>query len=211
MKYNKPKLILFDLDGVFFTGGMNTFNQKLQKYLNFYIPLKDDHRVVLDEGLNLLSKDIIQVINEARIEQNLPKLTTDETSVVKELWLNNWKPDEIMVDVLQTLQGKCDLGVLSNADFLNGENYKSKGYFRYFSQNHLFLSYEMNCRKPDKEIFQQVVKRTGYTPEEITFVDNSPENVVAAKEFELNAVLYSNEEENSATKLQEYLLGLLKL
>lgn len=210
MKYNKTKLVLFDLDGVFFTGSVNGFNEKLQKELNFSIPLTENHCVVLDEELNCSKKDIIQFLNEVRNEQNLSKLTKAEMIVAKDLWMNNWKPDKRMENILRNLQQKCDLGVLSNVDFLNGENYKAKGFFRYFSDEHLYLSYEMNCLKPDKEIFRQVTQKTGYYPEEITFIDNSEVNVVAAKDFGLNTFLYSNKDDYNIINLQKCLLQLFE-
>ncbi len=45
----------------------------------------------------------------------------------------------------------------------------------------VFLSYEMNLRKPDKEIFRCVIEATGIRPEETLFIDDNALNVAAAQ------------------------------
>lgn len=49
--------------------------------------------------------------------------------------------------------------------------------------DHIFLSYEMNLRKPDKEIFRQVLQEAGICPEETIFIDDNALNVAAAEEL----------------------------
>ena len=44
--------------------------------------------------------------------------------------------------------------------------------------------------KPGREIYDEVVRCTGFLPEEILFVDDSIANVEGARAAGLNAVLY---------------------
>lgn len=59
------------------------------------------------------------------------------------------------------------------------------GCFREF-----FFSFRMKMLKPGREIYDEVVRRTGFLPEEILFVDDSIANVESARAAGLNAVHY---------------------
>ncbi len=61
------------------------------------------------------------------------------------------------------------------------------GCFREF-----FFSFRMKMLKPEKDIFDEVVRRTGFLPEEILFVDDSAANVEGARAAGLNAILFKN-------------------
>ncbi len=50
-----------------------------------------------------------------------------------------------------------------------------------------FLSHEMGVRKPDAEIYRQVLERAGILPEETIFIDDNEMNVVAARESGIRA------------------------
>lgn len=47
----------------------------------------------------------------------------------------------------------------------------------------IFLSCEMNLRKPDKEIFRRVLREAAIRPEDTLFVDDNASNVAAAQEL----------------------------
>jgi len=59
--------------------------------------------------------------------------------------------------------------------------------------NHLFekayYSQQMFLRKPNVEIFEQVIKENNLIPEETLFIDDSPQHLVGAKQAGLNTLL----------------------
>jgi glucose-1-phosphatase len=55
--------------------------------------------------------------------------------------------------------------------------------------NKRFLSYELGCRKPEREIYERVVSDIGVAPDEILFFDDMPGNVSGARDFGLRAEL----------------------
>jgi putative hydrolase of the HAD superfamily len=66
-----------------------------------------------------------------------------------------------------------------------------KGYPQVFSLfNKFFLSYEMHLRKPEHEIFKQVIKHYNVAPSEIFFTDDIEENIKAARINGINARLF---------------------
>lgn len=54
-----------------------------------------------------------------------------------------------------------------------------------------FLSYEMGLWKPDYAIYHQVIEEVGFAAEEILFIDDNPDNVDAARDLGIQAVLIS--------------------
>ena len=53
----------------------------------------------------------------------------------------------------------------------------------------LYLSYRMHMRKPEKEIFLELMRCEGVTPQECVFYDDSAENCEAARSVGIEAVL----------------------
>jgi len=53
-------------------------------------------------------------------------------------------------------------------------------------------SYNVGARKPDSKIFLEALKITGSLPEETLLVDDSLENVEAAKKLGINAIKFEN-------------------
>ena len=81
------------------------------------------------------------------------------------------------------------IALLSNINEIHHDHVRDecKPLFEYFE--HLFLSYEMNLKKPDPEIFHYVISKTGYSPDEILFLDDTPVNCRIAQSLGINAKL----------------------
>lgn len=56
----------------------------------------------------------------------------------------------------------------------------------------LFLSHEIGHRKPEKEIFEYAIDKTGIAPEKIIFIDDIQEFVEAAGRLGINGILYTD-------------------
>ncbi|MDQ3046875.1 MAG: HAD family phosphatase [Bacteroidota bacterium] len=59
----------------------------------------------------------------------------------------------------------------------------------------VYLSYEINMRKPDQEIFQHVLNENGLLAEETLFIDDSAQHVESAKKLGIHAILLDVKEE----------------
>ena len=53
----------------------------------------------------------------------------------------------------------------------------------------VYLSYELNMRKPDLEIFQRVLAENHLDPEETLFIDDSPQHLEGAKKLGIQTYL----------------------
>lgn len=56
-----------------------------------------------------------------------------------------------------------------------------------------FVSYELGCLKPDKEIYLKLVDKLSCKPEDIIFVDDKEKNVESAKKLGIKGVVYNKE------------------
>ena len=136
------------------------------------------------------------------------KITTDEffRSVKKHFGLSILFEDftflyndiftlnEGVVNIIKRLTKNYPLYLLSNTNELHFEfilkNYPVMKLFEEF-----VLSYKEHCQKPDSVIFERAIARTGCMPEEIIFIDDIEENIVAAKRMGLNGIHFTQAEE----------------
>lgn len=91
------------------------------------------------------------------------------------------------IDLLETLRERWPLACLSNNNELHWQilqdQHRLTRYFKY-----AFASHEVGAVKPDREIFEYVLEKTGMNGGEILFFDDNPECVKAACACGLQAV-----------------------
>lgn len=114
--------------------------------------------------------------------------TYNEFSVI---WNNIFVPMPETIEIISSPAQNYQLVVLSNTNDLHFDYLKKSypGIFLLFEK--LFLSYEMHLRKPEDEIFQQVIKYYDILPSEIFFADDMEENVKAGRNNGISAHLFT--------------------
>ncbi len=93
------------------------------------------------------------------------------------------------LDFLQKIKTKYRTFLLSNTNDIhiqqiNHDLQKTHGIHNlngHFEK--VYLSYEVNMRKPDAEIFEQVLSENNLKPEETLFIDDSPQHLETAKKL----------------------------
>lgn len=105
-----------------------------------------------------------------------------------------------LLEYLQTMRKEYRLSVLSNtnpfiqswartAEFTPQE----KSLDDYFDR--LFLSYEMKCSKPSREIYLKMLQQGDMAPSTTLFVDDSTKNIEAAASVGIKTLLVKNGED----------------
>lgn len=107
---------------------------------------------------------------------------------VHEVWQAAGRPIAANVDLVRTLRGTHRVAVLSNADATLRPRLASLGMLDLFDD--VVCSAEVGCAKPDPEIFALACRRLAHPPEACVFVDDYDDNVRAAREAGLRAILY---------------------
>lgn len=92
------------------------------------------------------------------------------------------------LDFCQSLRDEgYHVSLLSNTNLVHWgfcrRDFLMAGYVPEELFEHLWLSCEMGMAKPDPEVFQRVLRDSGYDPAETLFVDDSPKNCAVAETF----------------------------
>ena len=59
--------------------------------------------------------------------------------------------------------------------------------------NKCYYSHVIGKRKPHKETFEWVLNDMGYAPEDVLFIEDSPQHIEGAKKINLNTLYFTNE------------------
>lgn len=115
---------------------------------------------------------------------------------------NAWKsiidlPPEYKLEYIQGLRNTHRIFMLSNNNPIlmdwacsPGFTPSGKSLSDYFDK--LYISYQMKCAKPDLKIYQMMIVDAGINPAESLFIDDSKQNIDAAKECGLQVFLAKN-------------------
>jgi putative hydrolase of the HAD superfamily len=104
--------------------------------------------------------------------------------------------NEVVRETLDKLREKYLLGVLSNSTALNEKVSVRRACYGVFDFK--ILSFEVGCRKPEKEIYEILVDRLeekGVKPGEAIFVDDRKEDLVPAEELGIRTILFEDSEQ----------------
>lgn len=184
------KLIIFDLDGVYFFGGSKRFIE------------------VLSERYNLSKEEIIEVYKKSEeiLKYKKGLINGDE------FWnfaLKKWNLDIPISEILNLLKitnefnNELHLIVkkLKDLNFMIGigsNNFKERidlleNQFKFLEEfQYLFLSYLIGKIKPEQSYFSHILENTKLKSYEILFVDDSKENLNKLNEMGFKTIHFDN-------------------
>jgi len=141
---------------------------------------------MLDEELNLGKKTIVQWV-QSKINT---KLTDSQITDIEDIWSKVWSPNSKMQDLTNRLAKHYTICVASNLDKQNGDMYIENNYLSGFSNN-LFLSYKMNCLKPEKDFYNKMIADLSIKPYQILFIDDHEKNITNASSLDIVTIKFS--------------------
>jgi HAD superfamily hydrolase (TIGR01509 family) len=134
---------------------------------------------------------------------------------VEDEYLERYELTDGIIDFLKTMKS-LGYGVWCLSNDISEWAKKRKARFgleAYFDG--FVISGDVSSRKPDKAIYQHLIRKVGVNPSEMVFVDDILENLSTASELGINAILYSpttanfiSEKHKIARSLKEVLLLL---
>ncbi|MBE6160361.1 MAG: HAD family hydrolase [Lactobacillales bacterium] len=90
------------------------------------------------------------------------------------------------VQIINELKNKgYKVGLLSNLRLMDYKRYEEQ--IKKIDFDYVFLSYEMKCIKPSKDIYLQVINKLNCEANNIIFFDDNEKNVEGAKAVGINA------------------------
>lgn len=184
------KAICFDLDGVYFLNGKSNFIKALVNL-----------GVTEDEAKQVFLKS-----DEMNARYKLGKMTDDEywtwalnqwhlqmsVQEIVDLLIEGYETNPQAVDYVKKVRQAGYKTVICSNNFparINGLQ-KRFGFLDDFDA--IVLSYEVGFVKPDKGIFEALVKKSGVLPTEIVYSDDDESKMAGAKERGIYTFLYTD-------------------
>jgi len=179
------KAVILDLDGVYFMNGKENFIKNINK--KYSIPIKNIEDV-------FLKSDMMRKYKQGQISG-------------EDFWnyaLNEWKIKAKQEDILEILQEGYDLNgkkkeimkllkdngikkIICTNNFPERINILNEKFDFLREFDYIVLSYEYKMLKP--ELLSIVSKVSGFDNSEITYFDDSKDNIEYAKNLGMNAIL----------------------
>jgi FMN phosphatase YigB (HAD superfamily) len=113
-------------------------------------------------------------------------------SAIRNRFLNEFELDEDLAKVTYALSKRYRLGILSNLGAEWGEILEERFAFRERFAPRI-ISGEVQCQKPEPQIFEVLIKASGVQGAEIAFIDDRRENLEVAKQFGMATIHYQRE------------------
>lgn len=102
------------------------------------------------------------------------------------------------MQILQQLRTYYDLILLSNTNEIHEEAFNATLQAQYSIPalgaffDRIYYSHRVGMRKPDKEIFEQILTDNEFQPEHTLFIDDSPQHIVTAKSLGIQTIHLEN-------------------
>lgn len=93
--------------------------------------------------------------------------------------------------LVNALRANYKIAMLSNINILHYE-YLKKNFPVFEVFNKVFLSFQLGLIKPDKKIYDLVIRELGVSPQEVFYTDDRPELVESAKSLGLRGCVFTN-------------------
>ncbi len=206
---NKIKNIIFDFGGVICNIDHLIPEEKFKE-----LGIKDFDTMYSQAVQNHLFEDLEKnLISPQNFRTNLKLLIDGNISdeQIDEAW-NSMILDipKEKIDLLKKLKNKYRIFLLSNSNIIHYnvyiEEFRRKSGLKDFSSlfEKAWFSFDLQMRKPDKEIYEFALKDGGIRPEETLFIDDSFQNIQPAKELGIECVFLENDMD--ILKLFEFLV-----
>ena len=200
MNYNNEKIVIFDWGGIVESHKKGGYNidvaiENLIKHFN----LKETENIVeryYSMSIELGVKDIRNINGELWFESLNEEFNLNCTpEEFYECYIKEFDKVEYyrdVVDFAHSLKDKCKIGILSNLGSIDKQRLDKQVDIKQF--DYVWLSFELECRKPEEKIYKIVEKDCKLKPENILFIDDSKENIKTAQELGWNTCNATGEE-----------------
>jgi len=109
-------------------------------------------------------------------------------------WNDIFWENEGMAALLKRLKKRYPLYLISNTNDLHFRHIKKKfKLLKHFKK--MFPSHKVGHRKPDREIYEKVLKRIKFKPEETVFIDDVPKFIAGARKVGIHTIRFRNKKQ----------------
>jgi len=180
------KAIIFDLGGVIlninYQNTIDSFKKLGEKNTgDFYSKKIQSHIFNLLETGEITAKQFLNDLQELSDNATIAEVRSAWNSMLLDF-------PEKRLDLLRSLKSKYKIFLLSNTNTIHINaisNSLGKPQWKSFCNlfDKMYLSHEIGVRKPNIEAFQFILKQQKLNPNEVLFIDDSPQHIKSAKKI----------------------------
>lgn len=180
------KCVIFDVGGVLMSESIDPVFDALNSKLG---------KAVFARRGNLHSQLLTGKLNPNDYYKDIAKKTGKTPEYVESLYFSTYTKiikinKKTIVLAKNAKRNGYKIGVLSNVTTPVKKLQKKLGLFDIFSS--LILSCDVSLMKPQKQIYQLTIKKTGLKPEEIVYTDDRKELLLPAKKLGMKTIHFRN-------------------
>lgn len=184
------KAICFDLDGVYFLNGKSNFIKSL---VNLGVSEDEAKRVFLKSDQMNKQYKLGKMADDAFWSWALQEWNLNmSTKEIVDLLIKGYETNDPAVEYVKQVRNAGYKTVICSNNFparINGLQQRF-GFLDDFDV--IVLSYEAGIDKPNKEIFQDLITKSGVQADEIVYSDDDESKMDGAKELGINTFLYTD-------------------
>jgi putative hydrolase of the HAD superfamily len=186
------KAVCFDLDGMFFT--QESF-QKFKKALPTHHEIQDlDH--VFHKSDEMVLFKLGKLSEQEYWEYMCNELSIDLTDEeIFKILRDSYDVNEKVRGFVKKIRAKGYLSCLCSNNFVTRVRELDKKFDFLKDFDVKVFSYEVGSVKPEKAIFEELLKRTNVKPDQIVYSDDNAERLSGAKEISIKTVVFKNFEQ----------------
>ncbi len=193
------KSIIFDLGGVLlkvdYQATINAFRNLglAEPEMSFSKQIQSDVFQKFEKGLISTAHFLNYLKSET--------LCADESLIIEAWCALIGSFPQARFEMLARLSTNYELYILSNTNKIHQDRFEEHIHTRYgwtnFNSlfNKIYYSHEIGMRKPEKEIYEFVLKSNGMKPAETLFLDDNGINLIAAKDLGIKTVEVGGDDE----------------
>jgi len=185
------KTIIFDLGGVILKNAMRKINTLIAQELGL------DRDYVISEVRKINPPLHKGKMSEEEFYKKFAEVLKTSPEFIKNYYTKEFEKytgfNDDVVEIVKELKKKFILAVLSNTYEYHAKLNEKDPRFRLFDL--IIFSHRVGMRKPDREIYEHILKRLNIKPDECIFIDDLPKNVEAAKNMGIKGILFQNAEQ----------------
>ena len=185
------KCVLFDIGGVLVDWHMSWITSEISK------------RFEIDEALisNAFSK-YLHELDSGKIKEKTfwDKIATDVDSIslkenTESLWNTYFRKNarinhEVINLANKIKENSYTMGIISNIEKITHKVVVDWNVLDNFEYK--FMSYQIGISKPDPRIYEHVIEKLSFEPNQIIFIDDKKSNIDAAKSSGINAIHFTD-------------------
>jgi len=194
--------IVSDLGNVLLQFDNNVFFRALARYTDRSI---EDIRAITHENIDLLAlfeKGAVTPLDFYRNSRDLLGLKASYEEYFKAYCEGVFTLVPAVRDVFRRLKPRYRLVLLSNTDIIRWTHVKSAFPEILIFDNYV-LSFDVEARKPDPEIYLEAIRAGGAPPERTLFIDDMRANVEGAERMGMRGLLH-DPDADLAAKLRQF-------